>query len=100
MGKKQNRIPGTDMFSLSRWLRENEPKLPSTWKVGDHVVLVIPVEITDVYEDCDGTPLYRLSMCGDGWSESFLLPGQSDDWRINDPVELARIATERAAPKG
>jgi len=100
MGKKQNRIPGTDMFSLSRWLRENEPKPPPAWKVGDHVVLVIPAEVLAVCEDCDGTPVYRLSPGSHGWNESFILPGDPNDWLIDDPATLARMAAERSTLRG
>jgi hypothetical protein len=57
------------MFLLSKWLRENEPQEPK-YKVGDLVELTIEGEITKVYKDCDGTPLYEVNGNIRGYSES------------------------------
>jgi len=73
------RIPGTNMFSFSQWSRENIPKPPPKFKVGDVVVLTTKREITHVGEDCDGTILYTLDGLGPGWSEESLELATSDD---------------------
>jgi hypothetical protein len=56
------------MFLLSKWLRENEPQIPK-YKIGDMVELTIEGEITAVYQDCDGTPLYEIDGNIRGYSE-------------------------------
>jgi hypothetical protein len=61
------------MFLLSKWLRENEPQEPQ-YKVGDEVMLTIKGEITDVYMDCDGTPLYEIDYNIRGYSEHSISP--------------------------
>ena len=40
--------------------------------VGDAVVWTTETEAVQVYEDCDGTPLYRLAADGDGVSDDSL----------------------------
>jgi hypothetical protein len=97
------RMPGTNAFNLSKWSRENEPKAPPRYKVGDYVVLVVSCEITRVYQDCDGTPLYTLDGDDHGHSDDSLLPGADGDWKL-EALELAEIAAQRErsrpAPKG
>jgi hypothetical protein len=56
--KRYQIAPGT--YSLSAWSRENEPKEPPRFRVGGWVLSVQISEITAVYQDCDGTPLYAL----------------------------------------
>lgn len=60
MTDERYRIPGLNAFSMSAWSRENEPKEPPRYKVGDVVVLTVTTEVTRVFEDCDGTPLYSF----------------------------------------
>jgi hypothetical protein len=63
-------IPGTtNCYNWSKYSRENIPKPPPNFKVGDKVIFTIETEICKVYEDCDGTPLYELEYVGHGWSE-------------------------------
>jgi len=74
MDDERYRIPLSDnsyAINISKWSRENEPKDPPKYKVGDMVKFVLDteVEVLQVYEDCDGTPLYELEMVGLGWSE-------------------------------
>lgn len=88
------RIPGTNGFNLSKWSRENVSKPPPRYKVGDYVVIVVSYEITQVYEDCDGTPIYELDSRYGGYSDDGLLPGHEDDWKL-DIVELAEKAVQR-----
>ena len=66
------RILGTNMFSFSRWSRENEPKPPPKYKVGDIVMLTRESKIVLVGEDCDGTALYGLDNLGFGFCEEQL----------------------------
>jgi len=88
------RIPGTNAFSLSKWSRENDPKPPARYKVGDPVVLVISGEVTRVYEDCDGTPLYEINGKYIGHSDTRILPGVPGDWE-HDAATLAIMAATR-----
>jgi len=74
------RIPGTNCFSLSKWSRENEPKLPPNYKVGDEVILTSETTIVQVYEDCDGTPLYQVDCNGYGISEQQLIALKEERW--------------------
>lgn len=62
-------IPGTNMFNLSKWTRENEPQADHQFTVGDVVVLTVVTEVTKLTRDVDGTPLYRLSVAEGLWSE-------------------------------
>lgn len=50
------------MFNLSAWSRENEPKGEPRFRVGDRVVLTIPLYIQHVGQDCDGTPLFAAGL--------------------------------------
>jgi len=52
------RIAGTPFLSLSRWSRENVPKDPPRFRVGDRVL--VPAYVHRVYEDCDGTALFGV----------------------------------------
>ena len=86
MDHEDYRIPGTNMFNLSKWIRENDPPQPGKYKIGDHVSLVLSCVITRVFQDCDGTTLYSLEMTDidqqfHGYSDDNLLPGQEDDWK-------------------
>lgn len=57
------------IFNFAKWSRENIPKPPHKFKVGDVVVITITTEVVATGFDCDGTPLYNLGMLGFGWSE-------------------------------
>jgi len=57
------------MFLLSKWIRENEPPQEPKYKVGDEVEVTMEGEITAVYQDCDGTPLYEIDNNLAGFSE-------------------------------
>ena len=56
-------------LNWSKYSRENIPKKPPKFKVGDTVVLTTEREITQVGQDCDGTVLYGLDNIGFGWNE-------------------------------
>lgn len=62
-------IPGTNVFNLTRWVRENTEYPPPKFKVGDVVVFTVITEITGVGKDCDGSILYSAEMIGHGWGE-------------------------------
>jgi len=66
MTHERYRIPGLNAFSMSAWSRENEPKEPPRFKVGDVVAITVIAEVTKVYADCDGTPLYTIDGVGNG----------------------------------
>jgi hypothetical protein len=100
MDDERYRIPGTNMFNLSKWSRENVPKSPPRYKVGDVVVHVTDDEVLRVFEDCDGTPLYELARGGSGISDDWLLPGHADDWQLAGAIELAGVALSRVEPGG
>jgi hypothetical protein len=51
-----------NMFNLSAWSRENEPKGPPRFKVGDRVMFTVPLYVEIVGEDCDGTPLFSVGL--------------------------------------
>jgi len=71
------RIPlqgGGYALNLSKWSRENEPKPPHKYKVGDTLALTTEVEVKSLHFDCDGTPLYELYNLGNGFSEESLVP--------------------------
>ena len=61
--------PDKPFFVFSHYSRENVPKKPPKYKVGDVVILKTEREITSVGQDCDGTMLYGLDNIGFGWSE-------------------------------
>ena len=69
MTDERYRIPGTNAINFSKWSRENDPKPPPSFKVGDVVRFAVETEVMVVYSDCDGTALYTLDMVGNGWSE-------------------------------
>lgn len=73
------RIPGTNMFNFSAWSRDNEPKEPPRYKVGDVVVITLTREITAVGNDCDGTVLYGLDGMGFGWNEDIMRPATDEE---------------------
>lgn len=50
------------MFNFSAWSRDNIPKGEPKFKVGDRVVLTIPLYVQWVGEDCDGTPLFAAGL--------------------------------------
>lgn len=69
------RIPlpnGGYAINLSKWSRENVPKPPPKYKVGDVVIYTTETEIVQVYSDCDGTPLYQVAANGYGVGEHSL----------------------------
>lgn len=57
------------IFSFSKYSRENIPKDPPKFRVGDAVRVVVETDVTSVGEDCDGTPLYGLRNHGFGFGE-------------------------------
>lgn len=57
------------LFNFSKWSRENVPKPPPQFAVGDTVIFTIETTITHVGADCDGTTLYGADMIGFGWAE-------------------------------
>ena len=57
------------MFNWSKYSRENIPKPPPKFKVGDSVRVTFDAEIISVGSDCDGTPLYELDHGGFGWND-------------------------------
>lgn len=67
-------------FNLSKWSRENEPKPPPSYAVGDYVRLTVVTRVEKVYQDCDGTPLYALEIGGAGWSDSNLAPATEAEY--------------------
>jgi len=69
-------IPGTNIFLLSKWSRENEPKNPPKYKVGDRVIVTIETDVVALEEDCDGTPLYELRNLGHGFGEGCMQMAQ------------------------
>lgn len=48
------------VYNLSAWSRENEPKGPPRFKVGDRVRFTDTLYVHRVGQDCDGTPLFAL----------------------------------------
>lgn len=56
-------------FSLSAWVRQNDPAPPPRFKVGDRVVLTAVLTVTRVGKDCDGTPLYDFGFDSGAASE-------------------------------
>jgi hypothetical protein len=62
-----------NVFLLSKWRRENEPQTPK-YKIGDVVELRIEVEVTGIYSDCDGTPLYEFDNGIRGYSGHSIYP--------------------------
>ena len=75
------RIDGTNMFNLSKWSRENIPKPPHKYKVGDIVTVTVTAEITELHHDCDGTALYKLDGHGTGYTldDSYARPATKDE---------------------
>ena len=65
-------------FLLSKWVRENVPHPEPKYKVGDLVELRMEGEITRVYRDCDGTPLYDIDGVVSGYSEFSIYPIDED----------------------
>lgn len=51
-------IEGTSILNFSKWSRENIPKSPPAFAVGDRVL--VPAVVRKVYQDCDGTPLFAV----------------------------------------
>lgn len=49
------------MFNFSKWSRENIPKPPPKFKLGDAVRLTMTLYVAVVGQDCDGTSLYGLA---------------------------------------
>ena len=86
MDDDRYRIPGTNMFSMSRWARENLIRPEPKFKVGDRVLFTVEAEITDIREDCDGSTLYRADMVEGNWSEDCftLLPPEDDEAVSNE----------------
>jgi hypothetical protein len=75
------RIPlqdGNYALNMSKWSRENVPKSPPKFKVGDEVVYTVKTEILRVYADCDGTTLYQIDENGYGISEISLSEVNND----------------------
>lgn len=71
------RVPGTNLINASKWSRENIPKPPPAFKVGDRVLAEVTVH--KVYEDCDGTPLFAIGGSSGivllhGWPNESLRP--------------------------
>ena len=66
MTHEDYQIPGTNMFNFSKWSRENIPKPPHKYKVGDCVTVTLTVEIFELHHDCDGTALYKVDQLGYG----------------------------------
>ena len=60
------------LLNWSHYSRDNIPKPPAKYKVGDTVRFAVDTEILSIGKDCDGTVLYELDMLGHGWSEEFL----------------------------
>ena len=79
MDDERYRIPGTNTFNLSAWSRENEPKAPPQFKLGDIVVFTTTAEITRVYQDVDGTPLYSLDIQPHGHNEESIRPATEEE---------------------
>ena len=62
-------IPGTNIVNFTAYSRENIPKEPPRFQVGDKVVFSCETEITCVGQDCDGTVLLSADMIGHGWGQ-------------------------------
>lgn len=82
------RVPGTSMFSLSRYNRDNHPPAPPRFKVGDVVYIYAETEIVKAYQDVDGSPIYEVDAFGVGISESELL--------AHDELATLRVLLTRA----
>jgi hypothetical protein len=52
------------LLNFSKWSRENVPKEPPRFKIGDEVV--VRLQVCKVTKDCDGTPLFVLCGTGEG----------------------------------
>lgn len=72
------RVAGLNAFSFSKWSKDNLPKQPARFKVGDVVAVTIITEITKVYEDCDGTPLYAFDKFT-GWPDDGSIRPATDE---------------------
>lgn len=83
MTDERYRIPGLNAFSMSAWSRDNEPKEPPRFKVGDIVAITIITEVTKVFNDCDGTPLYSLDGIGHGYSDHNDIRPATDEEKQN-----------------
>jgi hypothetical protein len=59
-------------LNYSKWRRENEPRREHRFRVGTKVRLTVECEVLELTRDCDGEPLYTLSMAGHGWGEESL----------------------------
>ncbi|HEY0545300.1 MAG TPA: hypothetical protein VGC91_08000 [Pyrinomonadaceae bacterium] len=67
-------VPGTNVKNFSKWSKENIPKPPPKFKIGDRVIYSIATEIIEVYQDCDGSTLYSTIDHGNGYSENSFEP--------------------------
>ena len=75
------RIPlqgGGYILNFTKWSRENEPKTPHKYKVGDTLILTTEVEVKSLHFDCDGTALYELYNLGPGFSGEQLAPPDTE----------------------
>lgn len=81
-------IPGTNILNFSRWSRENEPKDPSPFKIGDEVYVLCCAEVVRIYEDCDGTPLHALDNGQKGYSAASLSATSDSPVASEYPEEL------------
>jgi hypothetical protein len=93
---EHDRIPGTNAFNFSKWVRENDPPGPGKYTVGSQVILVVAAEVVRVFQDCDGTTLYELSPGGSGWGDDSLLPAYAGADDEEDATVLAQKALDMA----
>jgi hypothetical protein len=72
---------GENAFNWSKWSRENIPKPPHKYKVGDFVTVTLTVEVLSLHYDVDGTPLYKLDTLGAGWNDDddYMRPATQDE---------------------
>ncbi len=75
--KRYEFMPGA--FNFSAWSLDHEPKGPPRFKVGDRVLLVEPLYICHVGNDCDGTPLFAASLDDPA---SLTPEEQKQDWTL------------------
>ena len=50
------------IFNFTAWSRENIPKGEPRFKVGQKVRFIEPLYIHHVGQDCDGTPLFAVTL--------------------------------------